>query len=132
MEPELFTELATALRAAFPSPQIFVTGEIVSAPPQFPCASIVERANTTYTRTLDSSNKENHAAVMWQMDYYSNLTSGRKSQCKTIAAVVDNIMIAKNFVRTMLEPVDNAGAGIYRITARYTAVVSNNKQIYRR
>lgn len=130
LEPELFTILATALRAAFSG--IFVTGEAVSAPAAFPCASIVERSNTTYSRTLDSANKEHHANLMYQCDYYSNLTSGKKTQCKAMAKVVDDIMIGYNFTRTFLEPVDNVGAGIYRMTARYTAVADNDKRIYRR
>lgn len=132
IESILFTELATALRAAFPSPQIFVTGEAVSAPATFPCASIVEKSNTTYDRTLDSANKEHHARLLWQFDFYSNLTSGKKTQCKAMATVVDNIMIGYNFTRTFFEPVDNVGAGIYRMAARYTAVAGTNKQIYRR
>ena len=129
IENQLFSELATALRSDFAG--IFVTGEITSAPPQFPCASIVEKSNSTYERTLDSANRENHARLLWQCDFYSNLASGRKSQCKAMAKVIDDIFIGHNFVRAFLEPTDNADTKIYRMTARYTAVVSKDNRIYR-
>jgi hypothetical protein len=129
IESILYTEIATALRAEFPD--IFVTGEVVNAPPQFPCVSIVERSNTSYLRTLDGSHVENHASVLYQNDYYSNLATGKKSQCKAIAKLVDDIMIGYNFVRVFLEPIDNADTKIHRMTARYTAVVSKDNRIYR-
>lgn len=128
IESLLFSELATALRAEFPG--VFVTGEEVSAPSKFPCVAIAERSNTTYTRTLDSSHNENHAVLMWQIDYYSNLTKGKKAQCKDMAKVVDGIMIGYNFTRAFFEPTSNADTSIYRMTARYRAVISKEKQIY--
>lgn len=129
IEPILYTELATALRSVVEG--VFVTGESVNAPPRFPCASLVERSNTTYTRTIDSSHEENHSSLMWQCDFYSNLKTGKKMQCKEMAKIVDKIMIAHNFRRTMLEPIENADPTVYRMTARYVVVISKDKFTYR-
>lgn len=128
---EIYTECAKALRNELSG--IFVTGESVSAPPKFPCACGTERSNITYIKSLDNALKEHHANIMIQWDYYSNLKSGKLAQCRKMASVVDDVMLGHGFTRTMLEPVDNpADENIGRIVARYTAVVSENKIIYRR
>jgi hypothetical protein len=73
------------------------------------------------------------AAVTYEVNVYSNKQTGKKTECKNIAAVVDEILLAMNFTRSMLEPVPNmADATIYRMTGRYTAVISKDKKLYRR
>jgi hypothetical protein len=62
---------------------------------------------------------------MYQIDIFSNLIAGRKTQCKQIASMVDNIMSDMGFTRIMLEPIDNIeDATIYRMVARYEAIAS--------
>ena len=130
IEPILFTEIATKLRVEIPG--IFVTGTIVDSPQNLPCAAISETSNTTYQRTLDSEFKENHANIMWQAEAFSNLVVGAKAHCKSIMAIIDEIMISRNFARTFSDFIDNSGSGIRRMVARYTAVVSTAGEIYRR
>ena len=130
IEPILFTEIATKLRAEIPG--IFVTGTTVESPQNLPCAAISELTNTTYLRSLDSEFRENHSNIMWQAETFSNLTIGAKAQCKSIMAIIDEIMISRNFARTFSDFIDNSGSGIRRMVARYTAVVSTAGEIYRR
>lgn len=112
---------------------IYLTGEYVKSPPSFPAGSIVEMDNTTYTSTQTSSENENHASVMYEVNVYSNKRVGKKSECKKIIALIDKEMIALGFYRTMLQPIPNMDdATIYRMTARYKAVVSKDKVIYGR
>ena len=131
-ENEIFTAVATALRAAYDG--IFVTGEYTPTPARFPAVSLVEMDNSTYERTLDSSDAEHHASLMYQVDCYSNLSSGKKSQCKSIMATIDALMLSMGFVRTSRTPMDmpNAETSIYRMTSRYKAVIDNNNKTYRR
>jgi len=131
IEAEVFNTVATALRSEFTG--IFVSGEYVSAPPSFPAAVGREMDNSTYLRSLDSSGQENHASVMWQWESFSNLTSGRKSQCKAIMAIIDTEMQKMGFIRIGQGPseVPNADTSIYRMVARYRAVISTNSKTYR-
>lgn len=130
IESELYTKVATALRASFPG--VFVTGEYVKAPPSFPCVMFQEMDNTTYQRTQTQDDLENHARVMYELDVFSALETGRKSECKAIVKVVDGIMQDCGFTRIFLNPIPNAFEGsIYRIKGRYVAVVSKDKVIYR-
>ena len=64
---------------------------------------------------------------------YSNKQSGKKAECKAIIALIDKRMEALGFTRTLLNPVPNEeDATVYRMVARYRAIVSKNKVIYRR
>lgn len=131
VENEIFSKVAAAVRAAFPS--VFMSGEYIRTPPKFPFVSLVEMSNTAYDRTQSSAGLENHASLMYEVNVYSNKTSGKKSECKAIAALIDNEMAALGFSRTMLQPIPNMDdATIYRMTGRYTAVISKEKKLYRR
>jgi hypothetical protein len=131
MENEIFAEVSRKVREAFPN--IFLTGEYVKSPSSFPCASLVEVDNSAYRQTQTTEGKENHAAVMYELNVYSNKTKGKKAECKQIVAFLDEILMGLNFTRIMLEPVPNQDeATIYRMLGRYRAVISKNKTIYRR
>ena len=131
IENEIFDEVSGKVRERFPS--IFMTGEYVKSPSSFPCVSLVEVDNATFRNTQTTEGKENHAAVVYELNVYSNKTKGKKAECKEIAAFIDDLMMGHNFTRTMLEPVPNQNdATIYRMLGRYRAVISKNKTIYRR
>ena len=131
VEQEIFNIIAKAVRNAYP--KAYVIGEYVKAPSKFPCISIVEIDNTVYDRTQTSGSLENHADVSYEVNIYSNKISGKKSECKSIASLIDNEFATLGFSRTMLQPIPNIDdATIYRMTGRYRGVVSKDKVIYRR
>ena len=131
VENEVFNTVATDVRAKYPD--IYMVGEYVKTPPKFPCVSLVEMDNQSYQQTEDSGSVENHASLMYEVNIYSNKTVGKKSECKAIAALIDERMLALGFARTMLQPIPNLDdATIYRMVGRYSAVISKNKSVYRR
>ena len=131
VENEIFNIIAKAVRAVYPD--IYIIGEYVKSPPKFPCVSLVEMDNSAYTRTQTSSSVENHAELMYELNVYSNKKSGKKSECKAIASLIDDELAALGFSRTMLQPIPNLeDATIYRMVGRYRAVVSKDKNIFRR
>ena len=131
IENEVFSTVSSKVRATHQD--IFMSGEYVKSPPSFPAVSLVEMDNTAYTSTQTSSDVENHASLMYEVNVYSNKTKGKKSECKEIISLIDDEMANLGFSRTMLQPIPNMDdATIYRITARYKAVVSKDKKIYRR
>ena len=131
VENEIFSKIAESVRAVYPS--AFVSGEYVRTPSKFPHVSLIEMSNTAYERTQSSGGVENHASLMYEVNVYSNKKSGKKSECKAIATLIDNELAALGFSRTMLQPIPNMDdATIYRMTGRYTAVISKDKKLYRR
>lgn len=130
VENEIFNIVARAIRDVYPD--IYISGEYVKSPSTFPAVAIVEMDNTVYVKT-QTNEVENHAELMYEVNIYSNKTSGKKSECKDIASLIDNEMAALGFSRTMLQPIPNMDdATIYRMTGRYRAVVSKDKLIFRR
>ena len=135
MEDDIFDEVSEKVYAAFEKkcPDLLIMSEYVKSPPSFPCVSLIETDNQVYRNTRDSGCIENHAQVLYEVNVYSNKTSGKKAECKALAAFIDERLLELNFTRTMLEPVPNQDeATIYRMLGRYRAVISKNKTIYRR
>ena len=131
IENELFTEIATAVRAEFPG--AYVVGEYVNAPSKFPAVYIVEQDNTVNRATRDTGGIENFADVMYQVDIFSNKNKGKKAECKRIVAFIDGMFAGIGFTRTFLNPVPNIDDGtIYRMTGRWIATVSKDNIVYRR
>jgi hypothetical protein len=131
VENEIFSAVAKAVRKEYPS--VFISGEYIKSPSKFPFVSLIEMSNTAYDSTQSSGGLENHASLMYEVNVYSNKTSGKKSECKAIAALIDNELATLGFSRTMLQPIPNMDdATIYRMTGRYTAVISKDKKLYRR
>lgn len=131
IEEELFNDIATEVRAKFSD--VYMVGECVKSPPTFPCVSLIEQDNYVYTKTQTSLSDENHCQVMYEVNVYSNKASGKKTECKNIMALIDSAMLKKGFTRTMMQPIPNIDdATIYRMVARYSGVVSKDKQIFRR
>lgn len=130
-ETEIFSVIAEKARVEYP--KLFMTGEYVKSPSSFPCVSLVEIDNATFRNSQTTDLRENHVAVTYELNVYSNKKSGKKSECKAIASYIDELLLRLGFTRTMLEPVPNEGdATIYRMLGRYRAVIGKDHTIYRR
>ena len=128
-ENEVYTRLAGVLREEFPG--INLTGEYLNTPPKFPHVSIILSDNSVIRNRLGTNNDET-AICMFEINVYSNKSSGKKSECKAIMAVIDEVLMSMNFVRLSMNPVPNLeDASIYRIVSRYR-VATDGKFFYRR
>lgn len=135
IEDDVFDKVSEKVYTAFEKkcPNLLMTSEYVRSPSSFPFISLVEIDNATFRNTQSTDGNENHVAVTYELNVYSNKTSGKKAECKALAGFIDEILLGMNFTRTMLEPVPNQDeATIYRMLGRYRAVISKNKTIYRR
>ena len=130
IENELFTTVATALRAAYTG--ISVESITTYSPSKFPCVCIEETDNYSLTSTRDTASNDNHAVVVYEVNVYSNKAGGRKSEAKAILNTVDGIMNDLGFTRLARTPINMDDATKYRLFARYRAAISNDKTIYRR
>lgn len=130
VEAAVFNRVAEKFDIAYPNGTR--VSEPIDAPASFPCMSLVEADNATYTGSLDSAMTEHDAWLMYELNVYSNLASGAKQQCKEIIALVDDELLAMGFTRTFCHQTKNADTKIYRMTARYRAVISEELRIYRK
>lgn len=131
IENEVFGIISEKLRAKFPG--IYISGEYVKSPPSFPSVSLIEMDNEIYRSTRTNESIENHVQVMYEINVYSNKVKGKKTEAKSIMSVIDSEFERLGFTRIMYTPIPNElDATIYRLVARYRAVVSKDKVIYRR
>ena len=127
-ENEVYTRIARVLRDKFPG--INIAGEYVNAPSSFPHVSITQSDNSVVSEQMTGSAEM--AQVVFEINIYSNKADGRKTECKDIAKVIDDVMFRMNFKRMALTPIPNMeDATIYRIVARYRAM-TDGKYFYRR
>lgn len=135
MVPDIETDVFDAVAAAIESEfsDVFITGEYVHAPEFFPAVSIIEEDNSAFLPALDSEGSH-HSQLMYEVNVYSNLKSGRKAQAKAIMQKIDEKMSELGFVRLSRQPMTlpNAETSIYRMNARYRTVVDENKRLLRR
>ena len=130
IENEVYSEVAKAVEEGMPNAHL--ASEYVKAPPKFPHASLMEVDNSVFPRSRSSSTNENHALVLYEVNVYSNRRSGKKAECRKLLGIIDERMNQLGFSRTMMNVVpDLYDATIYRLVARYQAVISTNHTIYR-
>lgn len=127
VENLVFSNVKTALTNTYST--INVVSDYPNAPSVFPCVSIVEDDNSVYTNSQDSSATENHVKVMYTVNVFSNKASGRKSEAKKILGTVDTAFANMKFTRTMKQMIPNVDTSIYRIVARYEAVIGKGQTI---
>ena len=128
LESDIFSYVANALRTAHSG--VYVVGEYVETPAQFPAVTLVE-ADNRILRRMRTENIENAVSVMWDCNIYSNKASGKKAEAKAIADTADTAFAAIGFTRTFREQIPNLkDATIYRIVCRYEAVIDQNYMIY--
>lgn len=117
-----------------------ISSEYTDTPSDFPFVSIVEADNSTYRRTQDNDLKEHHTNVMYEVNVFSNKITGKKTEAKKIMEIVDSSFQNMKFTRTFKNAIPNKDKTIYRIVARYEAVIGEGQtigkdtvyQVYRR
>lgn len=128
VENELFTIVATELRSQFEG--IYVTGEAVDAPSQFPCVVFYEDDNYISQEDMDSSWDEKYAVLRYRVDIYSNKTNGRKSEVKAIRAAIEPLLYRRNFTRFSSTPINDMGDKIFHVVTTYR-VKTDGTSFYR-
>lgn len=128
-EDEIYTLVATALRSEFPDISISGYGENV--PLAMPYVSFEMSDNTVLQKVMDSGLYD-CSIVYFDINIYSNKRTGRKKECRDIAAVIDDVLFPRNFRRMEMSPIKNKdNPNIYRIFARYRAA-TDGEFFYRR
>jgi len=128
IENDVFNAVATVLRTENSGIQVY--GEYVDSPAKFPAVTIVEADNRILER-MRTTNIENAISSMIEINVYSNKTSGKKAEAKSITDTADAVMTSIGYTRTFRQQVPNLkDATIYRIVCRYEATVDKDLWIY--
>ena len=101
-------------------------------PSSFPTVCVEEIENASANISADSLTNENHAAVGYEINVFTNSLSGKKAEAKNILSVIDTMLINRGFTRVSKTTLSLDNGTKYRVVARYRAYVSTDKTIYRR
>ena len=130
IENRIIAAVSERLAAKWPGMRLH--SEEMRYPAKFPCAELYEMDNYVLESARDSGDIENFAQVTFQAAAYSNLSSGRKRQCREIFSEIDAEMARQGFIRTSAQPISMADATVYRLVGRYTAIADRDGTIYGR
>lgn len=129
IESKIVDAIRTDLISEYPL--IYVASEYVPVAPAFPAVIVYEVDNYSHENSMEDT--ETHANVLYEVQVYSNKSKGRKAEAKTILARIDAVLQGYKFVRTMkLELRNPDQPSVFRLVARYRAVVSTDYRVYRR
>ena len=134
VETELFNAIVTEIQTDYAwGPNVKFINDYVSSTQKFPAVTIVERDNRTVPESQHTALEENYAVLDYEVQIYTNSKAKRKKEARTIAAAIDKAFISRGFRRRILEQIPNAEDwSVFRMVARYTAIVDPDHMIYRR
>lgn len=112
---------------------VTVRNEQTRTPAEFPTVFICEADNSNYLPALDTEGSH-HSQVMYDINVYTNYLTENKRMAKTLMRIIDSGMQELGFARLSSQPIEIQGsdASIFRMEARYRAIVNEKKQILRR
>lgn len=129
VEFDVYDHISDALRDEY-GDSIYISSEYFDTSTKFPAVSIFEINNTVYQK-MRTVNIENAAQITYEVNVFSNNSRYKKFEVKAIMQIIDNAFSAMNFTRIMAQPISNLqDATIYRMIARYEAVVDKEHWLY--
>lgn len=111
-----------AVIASYPDCEFF--SDNPDAISKFPAVTIEEIDNATYEPSLDNTYEENHTRVAFDICTYADNIASKRKDAKAILNLIDNAMIKAGFVRYTKQELPNIDRTVYRVGARYKAIVS--------
>ena len=131
IELDIFNACASALETEYQG--IFVTNRLtIGMPSEFPSVCLSETSNRVAERYIDSSGVEQASELAYVADIFSNKRVGAKQEARAILATLDEVLYALNFTRKRVDQYAYEDGTIFRIVARYEAVVDRELHLYRR
>ena len=115
----VFTKLYTDINANFED--VDVKDEYIDESAHFPCVTVTQDSNVDYQKMM-IHNWSNFQKVLITVNIYTN-SSTKKTDAKKILQRVDYMMHTMKFTCTHCSNTPNVDRSIYRITARYEAIV---------
>lgn len=127
-ENEVYTRVSRVLKQRFPG--IRVSSDMTYAQSSYPFCEIVMINDIPVERHSDSSG-DPYMLCTFRVSVYSNKSTDRKSEAKSIASAVADWMERMNFRRMSYGAAPNIDESIYRHVAVYE-VVTDGIHFYRR
>ena len=128
IENVVFTLVNEAVSEANPKAKCY--GELIDIPPSFPCVTVEEKDNYVPEKYREGNKEEKYTQLMYEINVYSNKSTGKKSEARALLNAVDKVLNYNGFRRTTANAVTMEDTHIYRMVARYSAIVDDEYFVY--
>lgn len=123
----IYTVIRSAVLAELPSANL--TQTYIPAPAKFPTVFVREIGRFTPQTAQTVTNTQDVYETTWEVQIFSNLTSGAKEQAYKLMGVVKDAMRGLYFIETMENPVDNANNKYYTLIARFRRIIGSGEDM---
>jgi len=122
----IFTVIRTAVLNTIPTAN--VTQTYSATPSKFPTVFAREIGHFTPAQTQTLTNAQDVYETTWEVQIFSNLTSGAKEQAYKLMSIVKNALGGLYFLEVSENPIDNANGKYYTLIARYRRVIGSGEE----
>ena len=122
----IYTVIRTAVLASVPTAN--VTQTYSATPSKFPTVFAREIGHFTPAQTQTLTNQQDVYETTWEVQIFSNLTSGAKEQAYKLMSIVKNALRGLYFIEVSENPIDTANAKYYTLIARFRRVIGSGEE----
>ena len=133
VENKVFTDIYNAVIASYPD--AFISAVEVLNEPTFPAVFVNFEDSAPTWRYVNSSRTEPFRDMVIDINVYSDLPKGRKTEAKNILKIIDSELTAMGLVQSAMNPLDLTNSKnklVTRLFARYSGSVDANGVFYSR
>lgn len=105
-----------------------VTQTYSATPSKFPTVFAREIGHFTPSQTQTLTNQQDVYETTWEVQIFSNLTSGAKEQAHKLMSIVKNALRGLYFIEVSENPIDTANAKYYTLIARFRRIIGSGEE----
>ena len=122
----IFTVIRTAVLNTISTAN--VTQTYSATPSKFPTVFAREIGHFTPAQTQTLTNQQDVYETTWEVQIFSNLTSGAKEQAYKLMTAVKNALRGLYFIEVSENPIDTANAKYYTLIARFRRIIGSGEE----
>ena len=122
----IFTVIRTAVLNTISTAN--VTQTYSATPSKFPTVFAREIGHFTPAQTQTLTNQQDVYETTWEVQIFSNLTSGAKEQAYKLMGIVKNGLRGLYFIEVSENPIDTANAKYYTLIARFRRIIGSGEE----
>lgn len=123
----IFTAIRNAVKAEYADANCVQM--YTPTPAKFPTVFAREIGHFTPQQAWTLTNAQDISERTWEVQVFSNLSTGSKEQAYDILDICKNVMRSLYFLETFEQPIDQQDKSIYCLVARFRRVIGGGEEM---
>lgn len=123
----IFTAIRNAVKAEYADANCVQM--YTPTPAKFPTVFAREIGHFTPQQAWTLTNAQDISERTWEVQVFSNLSTGSKEQAYEILDICKNVMRGLYFLETFEQPIDQQDKSIYCLVARFRRVIGGGEEM---